>query len=407
MPRSAVRSGPRRRFAIILAGLLFPGVACREDSAAPMDPGAEAPPLSATTAAALAFYQVTTGDRHSCGITTANLAYCWGYNEKGQLGDGTHDTRLTPKAIGGTLRFRQIAAAFDHTCAITTDYRAYCWGQGVDGELGDGAAVDRSSPVAVAGGHHFRQIDPGQYHTCAVSYPDNRAYCWGYNGSAALGDGTSMQRKTPAAVSGGLLFRQVDAGGWHTCGVTTTNRAFCWGYNRFGQLGDSTGNGFRFTPNAVYGAHPFRQISAGLHTTCSVSTFNQAWCWGDGTAGQLGNGLRAVRTWPRAVAGGLLFTRVTVGSGHTCGEATNKRAYCWGANANGQLGDGTTATLRLKPVAVAGGLGFYQLSAGGAHTCGKTGASVAYCWGANFSGQLGNGLTAESRTPVAVAGPTP
>src|SRR5215208_7228248 len=88
MPRSAVRSWPGR-CAIILAALLLPGVACREDSAAPTGPGMEGPPLSATTAAALSFYQVTTGERHSCGITTANRAYCWGFNDKGQLGDGT------------------------------------------------------------------------------------------------------------------------------------------------------------------------------------------------------------------------------------------------------------------------------------------------------------------------------
>jgi alpha-tubulin suppressor-like RCC1 family protein len=405
MLRTNVRSGPRRFAILLAAALLLPGVACREDPVAPTQPGTEAQPLSATTAAALAFYQVTTGERHSCGITTANRAYCWGLNDKGQLGDGTHETRLTPRPIGGTLRFRQIAAAYGHTCAITTDFLAYCWGQGVDGELGDGAAVDRSTPVRVAGGRQFRQIDPGQNHTCAVSYPDNRAFCWGYNGSAAIGDGTFAWRKTPAAVSGGLLFRQVDAGGFHSCGVTTTNRAYCWGYNRVGQLGDSLGKGFRTKPSPVTGGHAFRQISAGHEATCAVTTSDRAWCWGDGTTGQLGNGLRSVRVWPRAVSGGLAFTRVTVGMAHTCGEATSKRAYCWGTNANGQLGDGTTIIQQLKPSPVAGGLGFYQLSAGGAHTCGKTGASVAYCWGANFSGQLGNGLTAESRTPVAVAGP--
>jgi len=106
------------------------------------------------------------------------------------------------------------------------------------------------------------------------------------------------------------------------------------------------------------------------------------------------------------VVGGHAFTRVTVGFAHTCGETTSKRAYCWGLNTNGQLGDGSTVTQRLKPVAVAGGLGFYQVSAGGSHTCGKTGASVAYCWGANFNGELGNGSTTESRTPVEVAGGT-
>ena len=98
---------------------------------------------------------------------------------------------------------------------------------------------------------------------------------------------------------------------------------------------------------------------------------------------------------------------MTAGVAHSCGEGTTKQAYCWGRNGNAQVGDGTTGGLKLKPVAVAGGLGFYQRSTGGSHTCGKTGASKAYCWGVNFEGQLGNGGTAQSPTPVAVAGWTP
>jgi alpha-tubulin suppressor-like RCC1 family protein len=374
---------------------------------APTGPGPEAPSLSTAAATALSFYQVSGGYTHSCGVTNDNRAYCWGFNDRGQLGDGTHTSRLTPVPIGGALRFRQIAAGNQHTCAVTTDFRAYCWGQGADGELGNGTVTDRSTPVPVVGGHHFRQVDAGQYHTCGVSYPGNRAFCWGYNGSFALGDGTSTGRSSPVAVSGGHQFRQVDAGFFHSCGVTTTNRAFCWGYNQYGQIGDSTRAFYRPTPTEVAGAHPFRQISAGNDVTCGVTTFARAWCWGNGKQGELGNGQAYLSFWPRNVAGGLAFTRVTAGFSHVCGETTVKRAYCWGVNASGQLGDGTTVLQRFKPVAVAGGLGFYQVSAGGFHTCGKTGSSVAYCWGTNFNGELGNGSTTESRTPVAVAGSTP
>jgi alpha-tubulin suppressor-like RCC1 family protein len=136
----------------------------------------------------------------------------------------------------------------------------------------------------VAGGHKFRQVDAGDFHTCAVGYPDNRAWCWGYNGSNAIGDGsTALYRPTPVTVSGTRQFRQVDVGQFHSCGVTTADRAFCWGYNQYGQLGDSSAiPSYRSTPTAVAGGHPFRQISAGQDVTCAVSTFNQAWCWGNG-----------------------------------------------------------------------------------------------------------------------------
>jgi alpha-tubulin suppressor-like RCC1 family protein len=92
----------------------------------------------------------------------------------------------------------------------------------------------------VAGGRLFRQVDVGDFNTCGVSYPDNRAYCWGYNGSGGLGDGTTTTRSKPVAVIGGRQFRQVEASAFHTCGVTTLNQAFCWGSNEYGKLGDGT-----------------------------------------------------------------------------------------------------------------------------------------------------------------------
>jgi alpha-tubulin suppressor-like RCC1 family protein len=287
---------------------------------------------------------------------------------------------------------------------VTTDNRAYCWGQGASGQLGDGTSTARLTPVPVAGGHLFRLVESGQFHTCGVSYPDNKAYCWGYNGSDELGDGTSTNRSAPVAVSGGRQFRQVSAGAFHTCGVTTLDKAFCWGYNRYGQLGDGSTVIRSSTPSPVVGTRRFRQVDVGLYHTCGVTTSDRAFCWGYGRNGQMGDGNTTVSSSPKAVAGGFSFERVTTGAYFTCGETTLNRAYCWGSNVAGQLGDGTTLT-RLTPVAVAGGRFYNQVSAGASHTCGKTGAAVGYCWGENADGQLGDGTTTDRHRPVAVAGP--
>jgi alpha-tubulin suppressor-like RCC1 family protein len=404
---------------ILAAGLLIAALGCREDAESPTAP--EPAPELATTAAALAFYQVSAGGRHSCGVTTDNRAYCWGAAFNGQLGNGTTTWRLRPVAVAGTLRFRQVSAAANHTCAVTTDYRAYCWGSNTDGKLGDGTETDRLRPVPVAGGLRFRQVDGGDDQTCAVTYPDNRAYCWGYHAEGGLGDGTFQPRArlTPTAVAGGLRFRQVSTGGGqsnpprgepfagHSCGVTTTDEAFCWGPNTVGQLGiGGTTGSWVGSPTRVAGAHRFRQIEVGSAFTCAVTTTNRAFCWGYGRQGQIGDGKTYLRFSPSAVAGGHSFSRVTTGGLHTCGETTLNRAYCWGSTG---LGAGTIFR-SLTPVAVAGGLFFSQVSAGGtefgAHTCGKTAAGVAYCWGENTAGQLGDGTTTNRNRPTPVLGPT-
>ena len=391
------------------SALLLAALGCRDDIQSPTQPVPASPEGDVSAAAALAFYQISGGlDHYTCGVTLDQRAYCWGRNYRGQLGDGTTVTaRLNPVAVATTLHFRQVSAGWLHTCGVTPTYRAYCWGSNGIGALGDGTTNDHYTPVAVAGGLKFRQVDAGMDYTCGVSYPDNRAYCWGNNWAGQLGDGTTTAHLRPVAVVGGLYFKQVRLGAFHTCGITTTNRAYCWGYNSYGRLGDST-NVTRLRPTRVAaGTRRFRQIDAGGGYTCAVTTTYRAFCWGHGGNGELGTGRLFQSYWPRAVVGGLYFERLTTGAAHTCAETTSNRVYCWGYNGLGELGDGTT-TNRLAPVPVAGGLSFAQVSAGGEHTCGKTPADVAYCWGDNLLGAVGDGTWQNVRltpVPVVYSGP--
>lgn len=389
---------------MVAAGLLIAALGCREDAESPTAPE-PATALATSATQALAFYQVSAGFTHTCGVTTDNRGYCWGSNGYGNLGDGTETDRTRPVAVTGGLRFHQISTGQYSTCAVTTDYRAYCWGYNGYGQLGDGSAVvSRATPTPVAGGIKFAQVETGATHACGVSYPEQRVYCWGDNSYGQLGDGTTSFRRTPVPLAGGLRFRQVSTGGTHACGVTTDNKAFCWGSNEYGQLGDRTEVPQRNSPALVADGHQFQQVDAGELHTCAVTTDHRAFCWGNGRNGEIGNGKKYLSFWPRPVAGGLRFDRVTAGTFVSCGETTVNRVYCWGSNGVGQLGDGTT-TSRLTPVAVAGGLYFAQASNGSGHTCARTAQGKAYCWGFNSGGELGDGSYTNRLKPTAVAGP--
>jgi alpha-tubulin suppressor-like RCC1 family protein len=210
-----------------------------------------------------------------------------------------------------------------------------------------------------------------------------------------------------------LVFRQVSAGHFHTCGVTSDNRAYCWGANFSGQLGDGT-NTQRLRPMAVAGGLNFRQVLAGARDrygtshSCGVTTSYQGYCWGGNDEGQLGDGTTTQRLKPRAVAGGLQFSGLIPGGDHTCAVTTASVAHCWGYDYYGQLGDGSpvgnAAPTRLSPFAVVGELALKAVTPGGTHTCALTTGNLAYCWGAN-AGQLGDGTTDWTSTPVPVAGP--
>ena len=302
----------------------------------------------------LRFRHVSAGYDHTCGLTTGDRVYCWGLNMWGQVGDGTKggdNWRTSPVPVAGDRRFRQVRAGWSHTCAITPTDVAFCWGYNGHGQLGDGTitAAGRAAPVRVLGGLRWSQLTGGGEHTCGVT-TGNRLYCWGLNENGQLGDGSTTERLAPRAVSGGREYRQVDAGGLaHTCATSTADVAYCWGWNGFGQLGDGTTTQ-RPTPGAVAGLRRFDHLNAGHYHTCGVTLAGRTFCWGRNDQGQLGDGTTAQHLKPVQTGVGLDMRQVSGGLYHTCGVTTADRAYCWGAA--GLLGDGTTIR-HLTPVPVA------------------------------------------------------
>jgi alpha-tubulin suppressor-like RCC1 family protein len=278
---------------------------------------------------------------------------------------------------------------------------------------------DRPVP-AESVGPAFASVTVGGSHLCGLT-ASGAAYCWGVNYDGQLGDGSlngpqpcggTACSTTPVAVAGGLSFIELSAGNSYTCGVTSTHVAYCWGFNGQGQLGvgnttgpELCGSGYQCSasPAVVSGGFSITTISAATFHTCAITTAGRAYCWGDGFAGQLGNGTTDRDSVPVAVSGGLTFSQVTTAVAHTCAVTPGGVAYCWGAG--GRLGNGDT-TNSATPVPVSRYLTFVTVRSGpqSANMCGitRTKANLAVCWGSNSYRQLGNGSTRDSPVPVVV-----
>jgi len=337
------------------------------------------------------FAQVSPGANASCGVTKTLVAYCWGNNSLGQLGNGATTNSASPIKIVSTLTFSSVSMGTLQFfgCGLATTGAAYCWGYNDYGQLGNGNFATSVSPVAVTGGLTFTALTAGDGGQACALVASGAAYCWGYNGSGQLGNASVAYTSAPIPVTGGLLFSTISAGeNGETCGVTPAGVGYCWGFNGDGELGNGTKVGSA-APVAVSGGLAFKSISAGYSSACGLTTSGAVYCWGDNTYGELGNGSTTGSSTPVAVAGGLSFSAVSVGDAYACGLTTSGLAYCWGYDGQGQLGVGSSVR-SSTPVAVFGGLSYATISAGYAAVCAVTPGGAAYCWGDNAFGELGD-----------------
>lgn len=374
-----------------------------------------------TGAAADSASSVSAGGFHTCAVTAGGGAKCWGKNDVGQLGNGITTNSTVPMDVTGLgAGVIGITAGGNHTCALLTGGEVKCWGSNSNGQLGNNSVFDSSIPVNVAGlNAGVVHVSAGGLHTCAV-LATGLVKCWGRNNAGQLGDGTGFDSLVPVDVVGlidatGVSAGGADISGGHTCAWTSGGAAKCWGRNDFGQLGDGSIN-WSVVPVNVSGLGAGVALDAGgRYHSCALLSGGGVKCWGWNIAGQVGDGTGQTRTAPVDVSG--LTTGVQgldTGGMHSC-AAAGGGVKCWGSNGSGELGNGTSGNSSTVPVDVLsapGGPtlgGVLSVSAGGivnttGHACAVLTNGSIRCWGANGSGELGDGTTTNRSIPVEVIG---
>jgi alpha-tubulin suppressor-like RCC1 family protein len=348
---------------------------------------------------------IAAGPYHTCALLSGGTVVCWGDNQAGELGNGSTsgpDTcgsdpcSTSPVAVSGLTGVKAISARGSFTtCALLSTGTVECWGDNTSGELGIGSSTGpdmctlgpcSTVPVEVSGLTGVTAISVGGV-SCAV-LSTGTLECWGSNEVGGLGNGNPLGPDTctgpigcstvPIAVPGLTGVTAVSAGA-ATCALLSGGTVDCWGYNDTGEVGDGTSTG----PD-----------------TC---------------------GPGACATAPVPVSGVTGATGVFAGRGFTCALLGGGTVDCWGENSAGELGDGTSTgpetcdsePCSTTPGAVSGLSGVVTLATFGGGCCALLKDGIVECWGDNSEGALANGGTtgpdtcggeACSTAPVVISG---
>jgi alpha-tubulin suppressor-like RCC1 family protein len=267
--------------------------------------------------------------------------------------------------------------------------------------VGDGTVADRHAPVPVHGlSSGVIDIAAGNGYSCAATEAGH-VQCWG----RTVAPGGNVPTDVLTATFGASVTVGVATGDEHACAVDPTGIAECWGSNVEGQLGDGTFVSGPFPGDVAGLFEQVASVSAGNSYTCAVSFSGAAFCWGAnfdvfGDSASIRESASPVPV-PGLSSG---VAAVSAGDVQACAVTTSGAAKCWGENDRGQLGNGSTKR-STTPVDVVGlGAGVVAVSAGGSFSCALTADGAVKCWGGNVNGALGNGTTAESHVPVEVVG---
>lgn len=392
--------------------------------------------------------RVWAGSEFTCALGTAGEAYCWGLNDEGQVGNGMRGTdQLVPTRVQAAplvdMDAVQELVLLDETACARADDQVRCWGGNLNGELASGEiGTGREYAELSTFPGDVEVFSSGARHACALI--DGALQCWGRNNQGQLGRSEATVT-VPAAQVDVTGVSQAAAGhrfgcaqnadglwcwGWNAnsrsarshppgitqsavperigeapsslglgnnfaCAIDSAGQVTCWGANLNRQLGVDSGS--TPVPQEVENVGAATALATGWGHACAIA--GNVWCWGDGRLGQAG-APSGDQVAPRDL--GFVAESIVAGAGFTC-ALVGGNARCWGSNDDGQLGDGTTNSSET-PVDVDTDQTFRELSAGAGHVCGITTSDELYCWGENTSGQIGNDSRDDQRTPVRVIG---
>ena len=327
-----------------------------------------------------------------------------GYNNKGQLGDGTVVNKSTPVQVLDIPFIRpKIGFGLTNMAVILDDGTVRTFGSNSFGELGNNTRQDSAVPVRVWGiSSSAAAVSCGRSHVI-VLLADGTLRAFGRNDAGQLGVGDTAGRLTPVQVLNITNATSVACGGINTCVLLPDGTVRTFGYNNYGQLGVND-NTARPTPVQVLNITSATAVACGSNHAAVLLTNGTVWAFGRNDSGQLGVNDTTSRLTPVQVMNITSATAIACGTYHSSVLLADGTVQTFGYNTYGGLGVNDT-TSRLTPVQVWGiSSSAVAISCGNIHTGVLLADGTLRAFGYNGSGQLGVTGTTQRNTPVQVWG---
>jgi len=358
---------------------------------------------------------------HSLVIKHDGTVWAWGKNTLGQLGNASKSSSNEPTKVAYTPSISQVSTGELHSIALASDGSIYTWGDNTYGQLGSFIRdSSRNTPSKVFSFTTYKAVAAGASHCLALS-SDGTVSSWGNNTSGQLGTGVNysstnydMDIDTSGVLSGKTIIA-IAAGHSHSLAVASDGTVYSWGNNFSGQLGNGNYNNSNVpvavSTTGVLAGKKIIAVAAGYSHSLALASDGTIYAWGGNSSGQLGNGNNISSNLPVAVyttgaIAGKAVTTIASGFLHNLALTSDGSTYSWGANISGQLGNGsnnsTNVPVEVNTTDVLLGKKIITINAGAYHSFVVASDGITYSWGLNSFGQLGNGNNTSTNIPVTV-----
>ena len=332
--------------------------------------------------------------------------WMWGYNESGQLGDGTTINGIKPKNVSRGTHWLTVSAGAQHSLAIRQNRTLWAWGDNSRGQLGIGKSNSSLLPTQVGNDSNWVYVAAGRFHSLGIK-ADGTLWAWGCSSGGVLGNGTrgtvtigdTLNKFTPVQIGSDHDWKRAFAAMSTSFAIKSNGTLWGWGYSLTGLLGNGN-NGidtFQTTPIQVGIDNDWKEFSAGYYHNLAIKTNGTLYAWGINNFGRLGDGTLIDRNQPTQIGSDTNWSLISAGFGHSLALKTDATIWSWGTQL--ALGDSTVSTDIYSPLQIGSDHDWSFISAGnGFSICQKNDGNY-WGWGINQYGQVGNNAISNKTYP--------